>query len=121
MRLRARRTLVNLPVMPRRARVSFLLLALLAWMSIEVVCGAVALPLAVPACDRGGDSCAHHAAPKQTCPAAGCSLTCASLLTVALSDASLEVVPRFVTHSLAIVQQHASRARARPPVPPPRA
>jgi hypothetical protein len=109
--------------MSRRFRISILLSALLAWMTIDLACGATWRPSLLeqcgePASTRSG--CCDQDRPKDACPADACALTCAALLTAQISEATISILPDGTQHRIALRNECATATRAAPPVPPPR-
>ena len=115
----------ELCAMPRRFRISILLGALLAWLAIDLACGATwrrSLRDDCAAAAAPTKSCCDQDAPREaeSCPADACGLTCAAVLTAQVSDAAISVLRSEEGRRLTARNERAAVTRAPPPVPPPR-
>ena len=106
--------------MSRRTRVSLLLCGLLAWSIIDVLCGAVRMPLAMECEPVAAADCCEQTPESARCPVETCGLTCATLLTAFPSDNAVAVAPRVIAQVFVLADEQAATMREPPPVPPPR-
>jgi hypothetical protein len=91
-----------------------------AWLVFDVVCGAMVPARMMSVTPTPHDGCCHQSAKNEACATPGCGLTCAALLTAAVSETGMELLPAGTSRAWVSEDELAVAVPRCPPVPPPR-